>query len=85
MEFTQATQVQVLRFDPFFGAFVNTVIPADQFIGRVSESGMGGSLGTGMDFKHGRSGLRAYTEARHHYADTGRTPARMIPVTFGIR
>jgi opacity protein-like surface antigen len=85
VEFTQPTSVQVLLFDPFFGVFFNTVVQADQVIGRISNSGVGGSLGAGMDFALGHSGLRAYTEARYHYADTGRVPTRMIPVTFGIR
>lgn len=85
VEFTQPAAVPVTIFDPFFGAFFNTVIPADQVIGRITENGIGGSLGAGIDFSLGRSGLRAYTEARYHYADTGRVPTRMIPVTFGIR
>jgi hypothetical protein len=84
-EFTRPTQVQVLIFDPFFGVFFNTVVQADQVIGRITHDGVGGSLGGGFDIKVGNSGLKIYTEARYHYADTGRVPTRMVPVTFGIR
>jgi opacity protein-like surface antigen len=84
-EFTRPTQVQVLIFDPFFGVFFNTVVQADQVIGRITHDGVGGSLGGGFDIKVGNSGLKIYTEARYHYADTGRVPTRMVPVTFGVR
>lgn len=85
VEFTQPTQVQVLLFDPFFGVFFNTIVQADQVIGRITQNGAGGSLGAGFDIKLGNSGLKMYTEARYHYADTGRMPTRMVPVTFGVR
>jgi opacity protein-like surface antigen len=84
-EFTQPTQTQVLLFDPYFGVFFNTLVPADQVIGRIQQGGVGGSLGGGFDVKLGNTGLKMFTEARYHYADTGRIPTRMIPLTFGIR
>jgi opacity protein-like surface antigen len=85
VEFTRPTAVEVLLFDPFFGVFFNTIVRADQVIGRIRQGGVGGSLGAGFDIKLGDSGLKLYTEARYHYADTGRVPTRMVPVTFGLR
>jgi len=85
VEFTTPTVVPVLLFDPFFGVFFNTLVSANQVIGSVKRGGVGGSLGGGFEFKVHSSGLKVFTEARYHYADTGRIVTRMIPVTFGIR
>jgi opacity protein-like surface antigen len=85
VEFTRPVLVQVFIFDPFFGGFFNTFARADQVLGRITEDGVGGSLGAGLDVKLGERGLKFFTEARYHYADTGRIPTRMVPVTFGLR
>jgi hypothetical protein len=85
IEFTQPALIPVFLFDPFFGAFYNTLVPGNQVIGKISEGGEGGSLGGGFDVKLGESGVKVFAEARYHYADTGRIATRMIPVTFGIR
>ena len=85
VEFTRPTAVPVFLFDPFFGVFFNTLVPADQVLGKISRSGAGGSLGAGFDIKLSKTGVKFYTEARYHYADTGRIPTRMVPVTFGFR
>jgi hypothetical protein len=85
VEFTQPTIVSVTLFDPFFGGFFNTLVPADQVLGDITRDGVGGSAGAGFDIRLGDSGLKFFTEARYHYADTGRVPIRMVPVTFGIR
>jgi opacity protein-like surface antigen len=85
VEFTQPSVLPVFFFDPFFGAFFNTLVPADRVLGDITRDGIGGSVGAGVDFKLGESGLKFFTEARYHYADTGRIPTRMVPVTFGIR
>lgn len=85
VEFTRPVLVPVFIFDPFFGVFYNTFLQADQVIGKITQDGVGGSLGAGFDVKLGESGLKFFTEARYHYADTGRIPTRMVPVTFGIR
>ncbi len=69
----------------FFGVFFNTLVPANQVIGEITNSGAGGSLGAGFDMGIGNTGLKFFSEARYHYADTGRIPTRMVPVTFGIR
>jgi len=47
--------------------------------------GIGGSLGLGMDFAIGDTGLKAFTDVRYHYASTGKLPVRMIPVQIGVR
>ncbi|HZP62401.1 MAG TPA: outer membrane beta-barrel protein [Terriglobales bacterium] len=85
VEFTTPTVVPVFLFDPFFGVFFNTLVPANQVIGSVRRGGVGGSLGGGFEFKVHSSGVKLFTEARYHYADTGRIITRMVPVTFGIR
>jgi opacity protein-like surface antigen len=85
VEFTRPTIVPVTIFDPFFGAFFNTAVPADEVLGKITQGGIGGSLGGGFDIRLAETGLKLFTEARYHYADTGRIPTRMVPVTFGIR
>jgi opacity protein-like surface antigen len=85
VEFTTPTVVPVFLFDPFFGVVFNTLVPADRVIGTVRRGGVGGSLGGGFEFKIHSSGVKLFTEARYHYADTGRIVTRMVPVTFGIR
>ncbi|HEV7551619.1 MAG TPA: outer membrane beta-barrel protein [Candidatus Angelobacter sp.] len=85
VEFTEPTLVPVFFFDPFFGIFFNTLVPANKVIGRIRQGGVGGSLGGGFDWRLPGDKLKFYTEARYHFADTGRIPTRMVPITFGIR
>jgi hypothetical protein len=61
------------------------LVPANEVIGRIIADGVGGSLGGGFDIKLGDSGVKFFSEARYHYANTGRIVTRMVPVTFGIR
>jgi hypothetical protein len=84
IEFTTPVAVPVFIFDPIFGVFDNTFVSANQVLGNITRSGIGGSAGFGFEVKLGSSGAKFFTEARYHYADTGRIPTRMIPVTFGI-
>ena len=85
IEFTRPTILPTVIFDPFFGVFFNALVPSNIVIGRITADGIGGSLGGGFDAGLGRAGLKLFTEARYHYADTGRIPTRMVPVTIGIR
>jgi hypothetical protein len=85
VEFTTPAVVQVFFFDPFFGGFFNTLVPADRVLGDITRGGVGGSAGAGFDIKIKDTGLKFFTEARYHYASTGSLPTRMVPVTFGIR
>jgi opacity protein-like surface antigen len=85
VEFTRPVLVQVFIFDPFFGVFYNTYVQANQVLGKITQGSAGGSLGAGFDIKLGNTGFKIFTEARYHYADTGRIPTRMVPVSFGIR
>jgi hypothetical protein len=85
VEFTRPALVSVFIFDPFFGDLFNTLVPANQVLGRITEDGVGGSLGAGFALKFGESRVKFFTEARYHYADTGNIPTRMVPVTFGFR
>ena len=85
VEFTQPTLVPTLIFDPFFGAFFNTLIPANQVIGRITRDGMGGSIGGGVDIRLGSGGLKLFTEIRYHQANTGSVDTQMVPITVGIR
>jgi opacity protein-like surface antigen len=85
VEFTQPTVAQAFFFDPFFGVFFNTLVPAHQVLGDIRRSGIGGSAGIGFEISLGDTGVHAFSEARYHYADTGRIPTRMVPVTFGLR
>ena len=85
VEFTQPSLVPVTVFDPFFGFFFNTFVPAHQVLGDIRQSGIGGNLGAGLDVKLGDSGVKAFAEARYEYADTGSIPTRIVPLTFGFR
>jgi opacity protein-like surface antigen len=87
VEFTTPTIAEGLVFDPFFDTFFRVPFAADQVLGSVTRSGIGGNLGAGFEvrFRAGDNTPRFFTEARYEYADTGRVPTRMIPVTFGLR
>jgi hypothetical protein len=85
VEFTQPSVTPATIFDPFFGLFIPTLVPANIVLGRITRSGVGGSLGAGFNINLGTSGVKFFTEARYHYADTGSIPTRMVPVIFGIR
>ena len=85
VQFTRPTIIPVLVVDPFFGAIFNTLVPADTVIGSVTRDGVGGSGGAGFEVKLPSTAVKFYTEARYHYADTGRIATRMVPVTFGFR
>jgi opacity protein-like surface antigen len=84
VEFTQPTIASVTVFDPFFDIFYSVPIVADQVLGKITRSGMGGSLGAGFEIKLGGN-PRFFGEARYEYADTGRVPTRMVPFTVGFR
>lgn len=84
VNFTRPVLVPTLVLDPFFGGFLNTVTVVDQVLGTIQRSGVGGSLGAGFEVGLGSSGVKFFTEARYHYADTGAIPTRMVPVSFGI-
>ena len=87
VEFTAPTVTQGLVFDPFFDAFFSVPYAAEQVLGTMRRSGIGGSLGGGFEVKvgSGDSSAKFFSEARYEYADTGKIPTRMVPVTFGIR
>src|SRR5438132_1042051 len=85
VEFTQPSVAPATIFDPFFGLFIPTIVPTNIVLGRITRSGVGGSLGAGFNINVGTSGVKLFTEARYHYANTGSIPTRMVPVTFGIR
>jgi hypothetical protein len=84
IQFTQPTLVPITVFDPFFG-FLYGVTQANQVLGTLTQDGVGGSLGAGFDIKLGDRGVAFFSEARYHYAATGRIVTRMVPLTFGIR
>lgn len=85
VEFTEPSTATVLVFDPFFGFFVPALIPVDRVIGRVVRDGFGGNLGLGFTYALGNSGMKVYTEARYHRADTGSVRTEFVPVTVGVR
>ncbi len=85
VNFTQPTVAPATFFDPFFGVIFPGVVPATQILRSDVRDGLGGSLGIGLSFPLGHGGAKFFTEARYHYADLGRVPVRMVPVTFGIR
>ena len=86
VNFTQPTTFTTTFFDPFFGVFFPGVVGANQVIGRVRRSGIGGSLGGGLNFGLGHfTSAKLFVEARYHYANTGNIPTRMVPVTVGLR
>jgi opacity protein-like surface antigen len=86
VQFTQPTLQPVVIFDPFFGFFQGAV-PANQVLGSIQRSGIGGGAGAGFEFGLGSwaASAKLFTEARYEYASTGALPTRMIPITVGIR
>jgi opacity protein-like surface antigen len=85
VEFTRPTLVPTLIFDPFFGALFNTLLPANQVIGRITRDGIGGSVGGGVDVRVGNGGLKLFGEVRYHDANTGAIDTQMVPITVGLR
>jgi len=85
VEFTRPTFATTILFDPIFGFIFPAIVRVDQVIGRITRSGVGGNLGAGFEIGIGHQDLKFFTEARYQYADTGRIPTRMVPVTFGLR
>ena len=85
VNFTAPTLTTQAFYDPFYDVFFPGVVPANQVLSSVTRGGIGGNLGFGLQFGLGEGTAKFFTEARYHYADTGNTPTRMIPVTFGIR
>ncbi len=84
VNFTEPALLATTFFDPFFGIVFPGLVPANRVLRRATDNGIGGSLGAGLSFPVGH-GAQFFTEARYHYANTGRIPTRMVPVTFGIR
>jgi len=82
--FTQPTAVPVLVGGPFFG-FFPVLAPANQVLADYTQAGIGGGGGAGFDVKLGGGGVRFFSEAQYTLANTGNTPTRIIPITFGIR
>ena len=85
VNFTQPAVTSVTFFDPFFGYVFPGLVGTNQVLKTITRNGIGGSLGAGFGVKLGHMGTEFFTEARYHYADTGKIPTRMIPVTFGLR
>jgi hypothetical protein len=84
VNFTNPVLVPVTGFDPFLG-FVTGLTTANQILGTQTDDGIGGSAGLGFDVKAMGHGIGLFLEARYHYADTGRIPTRIVPITLGIR
>jgi hypothetical protein len=84
IQFTNPVLVPVTVFIPFLG-FITGAAQENEVLGTLTQDGIGGSLGAGFDVKINDNGLRFFTEARYQYADTGRVPTRMVPLTFGLR
>jgi opacity protein-like surface antigen len=85
VEFTRPVLVPVFIFDPFFGAFFNTVVQTNQVLGTITRDGLGGSVGGGVDIKVGSGGVKLFTEVRYHHVNTGSVDTQMVPVTVGLR
>ena len=85
LQFTQPTTTPVIIFDPFFGTFFQTLVPADQVLGEITRDGIGGNAGLGFDVNLGHTGSKIYAEARYQYAATDPIPMRMVPITVGLR
>lgn len=80
VQFTKPAVVSVFFFfDPFFGVFFNTLVPANQVLGTITEGGVGGSVGGGLDFKIKDTGFKVFGEVRYQNADTGRVSTTMVP------
>jgi hypothetical protein len=85
VNFTQPALVNVTFLDPFFGFLFPGVIGTNQVLKTDTQSGIGGNAGGGFAIKLGQTGTQFFTEARYHYAATGKVPTRMVPLTFGLR
>jgi hypothetical protein len=85
VEFTQPTIAPAVAFDPFFGFFFPTLIPANIVLGSITRDGFGGNAGFGFNFRLHGGRTRLYAEARYHYASHARSDTQMIPFTVGLR
>ncbi len=85
VNFTQPTTEVVDIFDPFFGYFGPTLVPANQTIGTITKVGWGGNFGAGLTYKLGSGPARFFTEVRYHYIATQPRPTQILPITVGIR
>ena len=85
VNFTAPSAALTTFYDPFYDVFYPGLVPSSQILRSVTRDGIGGNIGAGLQFGIGHGGTKFFTEARYHYAATGNTPTRMIPVTFGIR
>lgn len=85
VEFTQPSSAPVTIFDPWFGGFYNTLVPANQVLGSFTQNKAGVNGGVGFTFGLPRTTGKFFAEARYHYVFTNPTPTRYIPVTFGFR
>jgi hypothetical protein len=84
VEFTQPTTALVTVFDPWWGYVGPFAVPAHQVLGSATSNAGGVNAGFGLTLGT-KGGVKFYTEARYHYANTHRSRTQMVPVTFGIR
>ncbi len=85
IQFTQPTVAQIDIFDPFFFGFYPVLVPANQVLGTITDDGIGGNAGVGINWRIGDSSAQVFLEARYHYADIGSIVTRMLPITLGVR
>lgn len=85
VQFTRPTVVQIDIFDPFFFGVFPVLVPANQVLGTITDDGIGGNAGVGVNWRIGDSDAQVFLEARYHYADVGSIITRMIPITLGLR
>jgi hypothetical protein len=85
VQFTQPTTAVVDIFDPWWGYFGPTLVPANQVLGTVTKGAGGANAGLGLSVKLGQGNTRLFVEARYHYIWTERRATEILPVTFGLR
>ena len=63
----------------------NGLVSANAVINSGSQNAFGWNLGGGLTYRLGDSHVKAFTEARWHYAYFSHFNTKVIPLTFGLR
>lgn len=70
----------------FFGAVCsNGIVSSTTTLGSGSNNGFGWNIGGGLTYRLGASHLKAFAEARVHFAYFSNINTRVVPLVFGIR
>ena len=86
IEFTAPTVTTVTAFDPFYGVFFPTQVPATAVLNSFTQNKSGVNVGGGVAIRvKADSNTKFFAESRYHYIYTSPIRTSVLPVTFGLR